>query len=413
MKLLIIGAGAVGSVIATVCAKDNTYDEIILADLKMGIAEDVKKRLGDNKKITPIALNANNVEEMKKAMKGVDMTVNATLPRFFLKIMRACLESGSSYLDMATDLAVFNESPGTVVNRIPLDMQLDMDQAFKDQGIAGMLCWGADPGAVNVWARYAADQMDSIDTIQIRDGDTATVEGQSALVSFWSPDTLIEEVAFMNSLVWTKGRFERQAPLTRSEEWEFPQPVGKQRVWQVDHEEIQTMGRFMGKGVKEINFMLSLSDEFVTALKVLKSIGMVSPEPIDVKGVKVVPRDVITSLMPVPVDPAFQSKVKGHGCCSVKVVGMKSGRRIQHYLWNVMAHQECYKKYGGTATAVITGLPPAVAVIMRAKKEITMNGVYPPEVLEPLPIIKRLEEFGFMTSEEKREVVMPERRFTA
>jgi saccharopine dehydrogenase-like NADP-dependent oxidoreductase len=173
----------------------------------------------------------------------------------------------------------------------------------------------------------------------------------------------------------------------------------------VDHEEIQTMGRFMGKGVKEVNFMLALSDEFVTALKVLKSIGMVSPDPIDVKGVKVVPRDVITSLMPVPTDPNFQSKIQGHACVSVRVIGKRGGMNIQHYLWNVMAHHECYKKYGGTATAVQTGLPPAVAVIMRAKKEITMNGVYPPETLDPLPIIKRLEEFGFMTSEEKREIV--------
>ena len=403
MKLLVIGAGAIGSVIADVCSKDDAYDEVLLADLKVETAAAIKKRLGDRKKLTPIALNANNIADMNKAMNGVDLTVNATLPRFFLKIMQACLESGSSYMDMATDLAVMNEKPGEKIDRIPLDLQTDMDQAYKDQGIAGMLCWGSEPGAVNVWARHASNQMDSIDTIQIRDGDNGTVEGYGALVSVWSPDTLIEEVAFMNSLTFTKGRFEREAPLTKSEVWDFPAPVGKVRVWQVDHEEIQTMGRFMGKGVKEINFGLGLGDEFIEILKVLKKIGMVEAEPIDVKGVKVVPRDVITSLMPVPTDPKFQSKIKGHACCSVLVTGKKNGKKVQHYLWNIMSHEECFKNYGGTVTAVQTGVPPAVAAIMFANKEITKKGVYPPESLEPMPIIKRLGEYGFETCQKRTE----------
>lgn len=403
MKLLIIGSGAIGSVIADVCAKNDAYDEILLADLKLGTAEEIKKRLGSPKKMTPVAMNANNIADMKKGMKGVDMTVNATLPRFFMKIMQACLESGSSYLDMATDLAVMNEKPGDKINRIPLDMQTDLDQAYKDQGIAGMLCWGSEPGAVNVWARHAADQMDSVDTIQIRDGDNGSIEGYGPLVSLWSPDTLIEEVAFMNSLTYTKGRFERQPPLTKSEVWDFPAPIGKQRVWQVDHEEIQTMGRFMGKGVKEINFMLGLGDEFVDILKVLKKIGMVEAEPIDVKGVKVAPRDVITSLMPTPTDPALQSKVKGHGCCSVLVTGKKGSKTVKHYLWNVMSHQECYKSHKATTTAVQTGTPPAVAAIMFAEKAITKKGVYPPESLEAMPIIKRFKDFGFDTHESRTE----------
>ena len=144
MKLLIIGAGAIGSVITDICSKNDAYDEILLADLKIETAEAIKKRLGDPKKVTPIAMNANNIADMKKGMKGVDMTINSTLPRFFLKIMQACVESGSSYLDMATDLGVAgHEKPGDKITRIPLDMQLDMDQAYKDQGLAGMLCWGA------------------------------------------------------------------------------------------------------------------------------------------------------------------------------------------------------------------------------------------------------------------------------
>lgn len=249
MKLLIIGSGAIGTVIADILAKRDAYDEIVLADLKKETAAAAKKRIGDPEIVTPIALNATSLDDMKNAMKDANLTINATLPRYFLKVMQACLESGSNYLDMATDLAVSaGEMPGDRIEKPPIDLQLEQDQAWKDRGLAAMLCWGAEPGAVNVWARYAADRMDTVERILVRDGDNSTIEGQEGLVSLWSPDTLIEEVAYMNPLVWTNGGFERRPSLEISEEWQFPEPIGKIRVWMVDHEEPETLGRTIGKG---------------------------------------------------------------------------------------------------------------------------------------------------------------------
>jgi saccharopine dehydrogenase (NAD+, L-lysine-forming) len=395
MKVLILGAGAIGSVVAGILSKRDEFEGVILADLKRETAQASVNRMSGPKNVTSVSVNADDVDGMKKDMKNIDLVINATLPRYFLKIMRACLESGSNYLDLATDLGLAGkERAGQKVDRVPIDLQLEQNDAWKEAGLAAMLCWGADPGAVNVFARYAADKLDHVDQVLVRDGDSSVIEGFDGFVSFWSPDTFIEEVAYMQPLTWTNGHFERIPSLTKSELWEFPAPVGKLKVWVVDHEEPETLGRFI-KGCKECNFMLSLGDETVEVMRVITKLGLVNPEPIEVKGVKVIPRDVVTACMPSTVDERFQGKVRGSTCVGVMVVGQKGGRKVSHYVYNIMSHEEANRLYKATATAVQTALPPAVGATLFARGTVKERGVFPPEVLNPEPIMKGFTEFGF------------------
>ncbi|MDH4122907.1 MAG: saccharopine dehydrogenase NADP-binding domain-containing protein [Thermoplasmata archaeon] len=404
MKVLILGSGAVGTEIGDILRKQKEIDEVVMADLHIEIANKAVKKMESPKKVTSTAMNANNVEDMKKGMKGVDFAINATLPRFFLKIMKACLESGTNYMDMATDLGVAREQKaGQKIDTVPIDMQLEQDQKWKDAGLSALLCWGAEPGAVNVFTRYAADQMDSVEKILVRDGDDSYIEGYDGFVSYWSPDTLIEECADMDALIWTAGHFERVPSLSKSEMWEFPDPVGRIKVWMVDHEESSTLGRFI-KGCKECNFGLALSDEVADMMRMMKKMGFVSPIPINVKGVKVVPRDVVTALMPSPTDPHLMSKIRGSGCASVTVIGKKGEKRYSHFIYNIMSHEECWEKYKTNATAVQTATPPAIATVLFARGAISRKGVYPPEMLEPEPIMKAFSEMGFPWHEVKKEI---------
>jgi saccharopine dehydrogenase (NAD+, L-lysine-forming) len=399
MKALILGAGAIGSVMADLLSKRHEFEEVILADLKVETAQASVKRISSPKNVTSIAMNAAHFDDMRKGMKNIDLVINATLPRFFLKIMHACLESGTNYMDLATDLGLAGkDEAGHKVDQVPIDLQLEQNDAWKEAGLSAMLCWGADPGAVNVFARYAAEKLDRVDQVLVRDGDNSVIEGFDGFASFWSPDTFIEEVAYMQPLTWTNGQFERIPSLTKNELWDFPAPIGKLRVWAVDHEEPETLGRYI-KGCKECNFMLSLSDETVEVMRVLTKLGLVSPDPIDVKGVKVVPRDVVTACMPSTVDARFQGKVKGSTCVGVMVVGQKGGKKISHYVYNITNHEEANRRYSATATAVQTALPPAVAATLFARGTIKERGVFPPEVLNPEPIMKGFTEFGFTWNE--------------
>lgn len=405
MRVLIVGSGAIGSVIGRILQSRPEFEEIILADLKQEIAQRAAANAVGPAKLIPIALNANNIADMKKGMKDVDLVINATLPRFFLKIMRASLESGANYMDMATDIGVANSRAGDRIHKVPIDYQLEQVDAWKSAGLAALVCWGADPGAVNVFARYAADQLDSVDRILVRDGDNSSIGGFDGLVSLWSPDTFIEEVAYADALVWTNGHYERVPSLTRSEVWDFPQPIGKLRVWAVDHEEPQTLGRYIK--CNECNFMISLSTETVETMRVLKKLGLVNPSPINVKGIEVAPRDVVTACMPSPVDHRIQSGASGYTCVGSMVVGKKAGKRYGHYIYNLMSHAAAYAQYGVTATALQTALPPATAATLLARGEIKEKGVFPPEALAPSPIMNAFTELGFQWNEVKKEEALP------
>jgi saccharopine dehydrogenase-like NADP-dependent oxidoreductase len=395
MKVLIIGAGAIGSVLARILSKRQEFEEVTVADLKIETAQALIKRIENPRKLTAIAMNAGDVDNMKKGMKNVDLVINATLPRFFLKIMQACLETGSNYMDLATDLGVAGKDrAGQRIERVPIDLQLEQDEAWKAADLSAMLCWGADPGAVNVFARYAADKLDRVDQVLVRDGDNSIIEGYDGFASFWSPDTFIEEVGFMQPLIWTSGHFQRITPLSKNEFWDFPAPIGRLRVWAVDHEEPETIGRYI-KGCKDCNFMLSLTDETVQILRALIKLGLVDPDPIDVKGVKVVPRDVVTACMPSTLDPRFQGKVKGSTCVGAMVIGQKGEQRVGHYVYNIMSHETANNLYKATATAAQTALPPAVAATLFAQGLIKKKGAYPPETLNPLPLMNAFTEFGF------------------
>jgi saccharopine dehydrogenase (NAD+, L-lysine-forming) len=405
MKIVIVGAGGgVGSVMADWLSRREDYDEIVLAGRKRDTLKLTLDRMKNKENAKIAVVNAGNINDMKKCFRGADMVVNSTLPRYFLKIMSACLATNANYIDMATDLAVMNEPPGQIVKKVPLDLQLEQDKAWKKKDLSAMLCWGMDPGAVNVFTRYAADRMDKVDEIKIRDGDKSYVEGFNKFYAPWSPDTLIEEVAYMNSLIWTKGHWERKEPVTVQEEWEFPKPVGKMKVTLVDHEETQTLPRFIGKGCKEMSFMLALGDDWLNVVKALRMVGLVDSKPVNARGVKVVPRDVIVACMASPVDPAIQSKTRGNSCVGSAVIGWKGNKKYMHYIWNTMSHYKCWQTYKSTATPTQVAVPTAIAVTLYAQGKIKERGVYPPEVLDANMIMRSFAKYGFKCEQIKTRI---------
>jgi saccharopine dehydrogenase (NAD+, L-lysine-forming) len=254
---------------------------------------------------------------------------------------------------------------------------------------------GADPGMSNIFARHLADKMDSVDEIRVRDGDTAVSE-EFAFPCLFSPDVLIDEV--LNSPeIYKDGSLLRLPPLSGEEVYPFPDPVGPLTVYCVDHEEPETLSKFIGKGLRYADFKLALSSQTVEMLKVLKRLNFTSKEPIEVKGCKVAPKDVLLSLIPKPADLA--GKVEGFSCLAVEAKGQKGGKKVKARAYTFMSHREAYEKYGVTATAYLTGTPPAIGAVMLAKGDIKTRGVIPPECLEPKPLLTAIKKKGINVKE--------------
>ena len=383
MKFLIIGVGAVGQVTAAHLAQDPEVSRVVLSDIALDRAKSVVDWL-KSKKASAVKVDAGDRNDLVDAMKQIDVVINATVPRYNMLIMDVALKSNVHYIDLASD--------------IPFDSvrnQLSLSDAWKDAGLTAIMGLGEDPGISNLLARHLADKMDKVDEIRIRDGDNS-VSKEFAFPCLFSPDVLIDET-LNRPEVFKNGSLRRLSPLSGEEVYRFPKPIGPLTVYFVDHEEPETLSKFIDKGISYADFKLALSPEFVQMLKILKQLNLTSKEPIEVKGAKIAPKDVLLSLIPKPADLA--GKVEGYSCIAVEVAGRKAGKKMRILAYAYLGNQEAYKKYGVTATSYLTGTPPAIGAVMLAKGNIKVRGVLPPECLEPQPLLKKIEKKGIKITE--------------
>ncbi|HYM39245.1 MAG TPA: saccharopine dehydrogenase NADP-binding domain-containing protein [Thermoplasmata archaeon] len=399
---MVLGAGAIGSVTATLLAKSPKVERLIIADRSLEAAKALAARLPASVAIAD-RIDASKVDTMAEAFKGNDMVLNLVLPRFNLKIMDACLKAGVHYMDAATDLALAKEKPGEIVPAPPEALQLAYDDAFRNAGLTALLGMGQDPGISNILARVGADRLDVVQEIEVRDGDAGSVEGYE-FASLWSVDTLIEEV-LMPALAFRDGKLLRLGSLEGEEVFEFPAPVGPLTVYNVDHEETNTLPLTIGKGLESMDFKIAIPEDLAHALKVFQKFGLHRGRPIEVEvkstgeKVHVAPRDMLAALMPDP--KTLSDKAKGPACLAVVVRGLKADEKAGWMLWMTLDHQECYRRYGFNATSYPVGAPMAMAAEMLARGEITRRGAFPLEVLDPEPFLKHFPEYGIVIQEKR------------
>ncbi len=393
MKTMVLGVGAVGSVAAEVLARSTEFDQVILADMNVERAKRAEKKISSDKVVVE-KVDASDEDGMVKAFKGIDLVLNGVIPRFNLNIMKACLRARANYADMAWDIALDTTKAGGVIEKTPAWNQLRMDDDFKKAGITGMMGLGCDPGLSNLFARMAADRMDSVKQILVRDGDNGTVEGHK-FAPLWSPETLIEEV-LMPATVYKDGAYRKLPPFSGKESFDFPDPVGRLPIYNVDHEEAETLptfiGEVLGKGCDYCDFKIALDDEYVNAIQMLGMMGLDNPKKIEVKGSKVAPRDVVAAVLPDPSTLGERAK----GDCAVGTItkGVKDGKEVGYFIWVQLNHKDIFRKYGHSATAYSVGVPLAVAAKLFARGKITQKGVFPPEMMDPSPWPEELSKLG-------------------
>jgi len=381
MKVLVLGgAGAVGTVICADLARTSSISEVICADRNLDKAKRLAEKL-NSEKVIPKKLDAGDSDELMYALEEVGIVINSSLPRYNLVVMDAALKSGVHYIDNAVYTSI--------------DDKLKFDDAWRDAGLTALLNLGEDPGLSNIFARYAADRMDRVEEIRIRDGETC--EGEYPFIATFSPDVFLGGEVFFDPLIFENGSFKHLPPFSGKEVYEFPDPIGPLTVYCTDHEETATLPRFIKKGVKYTDFKLAFSPEIVELLQTLNQIGLMNPKPIDVKGVEVSPLDVFITLIPPPSEIA--GKVKGYACILADVKGEKAGEKIRHIIYTFISHEDAYDKLQVTATAYLTGIPAAVGATMLAEEKIKKRGVFPPEVLEPEPFLEEVRQKDIVTYE--------------
>jgi saccharopine dehydrogenase (NAD+, L-lysine-forming) len=379
-----LGAGAVGTVSALKFVQDAMLEQLVIADAVSARASLLADRLSDPR-VSARRLDAGARAAVANAIRetGTTIVLNAALPATNLIVMRACLDAGCDYIDLA--------SGGTDDDGIPkLDDQFALDAEFRAAGRMALLGMGADPGTTNVYAAYAAKHLlDEVTELHVRDGDNSVCQGHNGFVATFSPWVFIDE-CLCKAVSYRDGRYHLEAPLTGFEPFDFPE-LGVLNCYYVDHEESRTLSRFF-PSAKLVDFKLCMDDVTIETLRVMQRLGLSGKDRIRVGDTSVVPRDVVVSLLPDPKDLA--GRMRGKTCVGTVARGRKNGEDRTFYVYNVADHEAVYTELGVQATAYQTGIPPVIAARLMDEGRWRGPGVRSPEELDPDPFLERLAREG-------------------
>jgi len=396
MKALIVGAGAQGAVIAGELLKSPDVTEIRLSDIDLKRAEGIAKSL-ESDKVNTHRVDANKVDDIMRAAKDVNLIVNATtwIAQFNLNIMEAALKVGAHYEDMASFPAGVRYEDN--VSYPP--GQLSLMDKWKKAGLTALIDCGSSPGVTNVLAAHAADRLDRVEKVRVLLAGKVLKEAKE-YVPAWSPETLWGDMA-RYSVVYEDGEFKRVPPWSGEEVYAFPDPIGPVTVYWHNHEEPETLGRFIGKGVRYADFKMG-GPEFSLAKAIFRH-GLLDTKPREVKGVKVVPRDFFFALIPPTLPPEEVERKRKAGllgeatwCMLVEVHGEKAGEKLTYIIYRVA-------KTGPDEPMIpLTGIAASIFARMLGKGRIKTKGVVPPEALEPevrQAFLAELAEYGVVFTE--------------
>ena len=389
VRLLVLGAGGVGSAAAGIAARRPFLTHVVLADYEQARAERAAAAAGDDRFVA-VALDASNQAAVESVIRehAVDAVLGATDPRFTMPIFRAALATRIHYLDMAMSLSTPHPDAPYEKTGVKLgDEQFALADDWAASGKIALVGMGVEPGLADVFARYAADHLFSdIDEIGIRDGANLTVSGYDFAPSF-SIWTTIEE-CLNPPVIYERNRgWFTTAPFSESESFDFPEGIGAVECVNVEHEEVLLVPRWID--VSRVTFKYGLGQEFIDVLQTLHKLGLDRVEAVDVRGQRVSPRDVVAACLPDPA--ALGDRMRGKTCAGTWVRGRgQDGQPRSTYLYHVVDNEWSMREYGSQAVVWQTGVNPIVALELLDSGAWTGSGVLGPEAFDAVPFLDLL-----------------------
>ncbi|MEY4934004.1 MAG: hypothetical protein RIS64_363 [Bacteroidota bacterium] len=385
-KILIIGAGGVGQVVAHKCAQHpSVFSEIMLASRTKSkcdkIAAGIEAKYGVPIKTAKI--DAEDVPALTRLMKRFKpkMVINVALPYQDLTIMDACLEAGVHYLDTA------NYEPKDVA-KYEYSWQWAYQDRFKKAGLMAVLGCGFDPGVTNVYTAYGAKHhFDEIHYLDIVDANAGS-HGKAFATNF-NPEINIREIT-QNGKFYENGKWVEIPPHSVMKPLSYPE-VGPKNSYIIYHEELESLVKHFPT-LKRARFWMTFGEEYLTHLRVIQNIGMAGIEPIDFKGKKIVPLEFLKAVLPNPGD--LGENYTGFTSIGCRIRGIKNGKEQTYYVYNNCSHKAAYDETGTQGVSYTTGVPAMIGAMMMLTGEWKGAGVWNIEQLNPDPFMKKLNEYG-------------------
>ncbi len=396
MRILLVGAGGVGSAFTGIAARRDFFELCVVSDYDRARATKAVEALGDDRFVAA-QVDASSAEAVTAlcAEHRVTHVMNAVDPVFNMPIFDGAYAAGADYLDMAMSLSRPHPSRPYEECGVKLgDEQFEKAGLWEGAGRLALCGIGVEPGLSDVFARYAADHLFSeIDELGTRDGANLVVtddNGKEIFAPSFSMWTTIEE-CLNPPVIWEDGGWHTTAPFSEPEVFDFPEGIGPVECVNVEHEEVLLMPRWVD--CKRATFKYGLGDEFINILKVLNTLGLDRTEKVRVKGVEVSPRDVVAAVLPDPA--SVGPRMTGKTCAGLWVTGKgKDGQRRSTYLYHVVDNDVTMREYAHQCVVWQTAINPVVALELLANGTWSGAGVRGPESVDAVPFLDLLTAYG-------------------
>jgi saccharopine dehydrogenase (NAD+, L-lysine-forming) len=379
-KILLLGAGAQGSTVAKRMNEEPNVSKIICADYDETAVKEMERTL---EKASALQLDATQVENIVKAAQGVDLLVNALPIVLSPNALKAALEANVCYQDFAAA-----EFEGLDFDAGIELLLTEWSDKFKAKGLSALMSTGSAPGLANIITRETVERMDTCDTIQIH-----VYEGIWAkrfLPFWWSPEVALGDMS-CPAYCFENSKMKETEPFSGPMWMKFRGIDRKIRTVEHAHDEPVTMGLLAEKYLKGAkNIYFKYGGFGVDFAEPLYRMGLLSSEPVDVKGTSIAPMDLALKL--TPPAPKYLDEIKAileegldceEGAFLIRVDGKKDGKqiRIDNYV-NAPGVFEAFEKAGLTAETYLTGQCGALFTKMFVNDKIHQKGLFPPEVFD-------------------------------
>ena len=381
-RVLIIGAGGVGTVVAHKVAANPVFTDVMLASRTKSKCDQIAAAIGGDR-IKTEQVDADSVADLCRVMRGFrpDIVINVALPYQDLTIMDACLECGVNYLDTANyeplDEAHFEYS-----------WQWAYRERFEKAGLTAILGCGFDPGVSAIFTAYAAkhhfDEIHYLDIVDCNAGN----HGKAFATNF-NPEINIREIT-QNGRYWENGEWVTTGSLEIHKTLNYPN-IGPRESYLLYHEELESLV-INYPTIKRARFWMTFGQEYLTHLRVIQDIGMARIDPINYNGVEIVPIQFLKAVLPDP--KTLGENYHGETSIGCRIKGIKDGKEKTYYIYNNCDHAEAYKETGTQAVSYTTGVPAALGAAMFAKGLWVMPGVHNVEEFDPDPFLAELGPQG-------------------
>ena len=389
-KVVIIGAGGVGTVVAHKCAQHpEVFTEIVIASRTRSKCDAIVDAIG-KPNVSSDVVDADSVPQLVELFNRhkPELVINVALPYQDLTIMDACLICGVNYLDTA------NYAPKDVAH-FEYSWQWAYKQRFEDAGLTAILGCGFDPGVSGVFTAYAAkhhfSDMEYLDIVDCNGGD----HGKAFATNF-NPEINIREIT-QNGRYFENGKWVTTGPLEIHKTLTYPN-IGERESYLLYHEELESLVKNY-PSIKRACFWMTFGQEYLTHLRVIQNIGMARIDEVDFNGQKIVPLQFLKAVLPNPQD--LGENYHGETSIGCRIEGSdKEGKHLTYYIWNNCSHEAAYRETGMQAVSYTTGVPAMVGAMMFLTGKWVKPGVNNVEEFDPDPFLEQLAKDGLSWNEE-------------